>query len=159
MKQQLNMVKIAKILGAERQGKISATSGYFGAIQLISEVERRFRIPKGGGRATNPGWTERRLINLSRSTLDRVREFAGKISAMKQVHIEPMQVAALILERAIQQIPEHELEELTKDQIGVKSFGRLFRNRGVYRKLDEGIGSASIKDTGRAKRAEKLDKG
>src|SRR6266850_501173 len=62
MKTQLNMDKIAKGLGAERQGKVAATGGYFGAMQLLADIEARFRVPSGGGRPTDPAWTERRLL-------------------------------------------------------------------------------------------------
>ena len=54
MKTQLDMDKIAKGLGAERRGKVSATGGYFGAMQLLADVEARFRVPAGGGRPTDP---------------------------------------------------------------------------------------------------------
>lgn len=36
MKTQLDMNKIAKGLGAERQGKVAASGGYFGAMQLAA---------------------------------------------------------------------------------------------------------------------------
>ena len=41
MKRRLDMDKIAKGLGANRQGKVTATAGYFGAMQLVAEVEAR----------------------------------------------------------------------------------------------------------------------
>ena len=59
-KPKLNMDKIAKTLGAERRGKVEARSGYFGAMQLLADIDARFRVPSGGGRPTDPGWTERR---------------------------------------------------------------------------------------------------
>ena len=46
----LDMERIAKELGAERRGKVSARGGYFGALQLAAEVSSRFRVPDGGGR-------------------------------------------------------------------------------------------------------------
>jgi len=54
MKTQLNMDKIAKGLGAERQGKVAATGGYFGAMQLLADIEARFRVPSGGGGLRTP---------------------------------------------------------------------------------------------------------
>ena len=36
MKTRLNMNKIAKGLGARRRGKVAASGGYFGAIQLAA---------------------------------------------------------------------------------------------------------------------------
>ena len=37
MKPHLDMNKIARQLGAERKGKVSATGGYFGAMQLLAD--------------------------------------------------------------------------------------------------------------------------
>jgi hypothetical protein len=99
----LDMEFIAKQLGAERRGKVSARGGYFGAIQLAAEVAARFRVPEGGGRSTDPSWTEQRLVRLSAKTLDRLEKLAG------QAHASPMQVAALLLERAVQTIASDEL--------------------------------------------------
>lgn len=55
---ELDMDRIAKQLGAVRRGKVSPRGGYFGALQLASEVRARFRVPEGGGRATDPSWNE-----------------------------------------------------------------------------------------------------
>src|SRR2546422_8295986 len=48
------MEKIAAALGAARRGKISATAGYFGAMQLLAEIETRFRVPARRGPAHGP---------------------------------------------------------------------------------------------------------
>jgi hypothetical protein len=96
----LDMDRIAKELGAERRGKVSARGGYFGALQLAAEVEARFRVPGGGGRATDPSWSEQRLVRLSPKTLARLESLAEK------AHASPMQVAALLLERAVQTVVE-----------------------------------------------------
>lgn len=92
----LDMERIAKELGAERRGKISPHGGYFGALQLAAEVTARFRVPEGGGRATDPSWSEQRLVRLSPNTLKHLDKLA------EQAHASPMQVAALLLERAVQ---------------------------------------------------------
>ncbi len=112
MNPKLDMSKIAKGLGAERRGKLSARGGYFGAIQLAAEVQARFRIPTGGGRATDPLWTERRLVPLAPSTLARLEHLARRMGKKQSVHIEPMQVAALLLERTLEEIKEAGTEEL-----------------------------------------------
>jgi hypothetical protein len=44
---QLNMNKIAKGLRAKRQGKVSSSGGYFGALQLLADIESRFRVSAG----------------------------------------------------------------------------------------------------------------
>ena len=54
----LDMERIARELGADRVGKVSPRGGYFGAVQLAAEVAARFRVPEGGGRATDPSWSE-----------------------------------------------------------------------------------------------------
>ena len=42
--------------GAKRRGKVAASGGYFGAIQLLADIEARFRVPPGGaGRRTPVG--------------------------------------------------------------------------------------------------------
>src|SRR5438309_4288058 len=92
----LDMERIAKELGAERRGKVSPRGGYFGALQLAAEVAARFRVPEGGGRATDPSWSEQRLVRLSPKTLEQLEKLA------EQSHASPMQVAALLLERAVQ---------------------------------------------------------
>ena len=96
MKPLLDLDRIAKELGAERRGKVSSCGGYFGAIQLAEEVATRFRTPEGGGRPTEPSWNEQRLVRLSSQTLEQLEKLA------EQAHASPMQVAALLLERAVQ---------------------------------------------------------
>jgi hypothetical protein len=102
MKTRVNLNKIAKALGAERRGHVKATGGYFGASELVAEVQRRFRSPAGGGRITDQNWTERRLVGFSPTTLQRLKEIAEEISHAENIHLNPMQVAALLLERTVQ---------------------------------------------------------
>ena len=92
----LDMDRIAKAMGAERRGKVAARGGYFGALELAAEVAARFRVPEGGGRATEPSWSEQRLVRLSPTTLAQLEKLA------EQSHASPMQVAALLLEGAVQ---------------------------------------------------------
>ncbi|MCY2986834.1 MAG: hypothetical protein NTY19_03085 [Planctomycetota bacterium] len=92
----LDMDRIAKDLGAERRGKVVSRGGYFGAVQLAAEVAARFRVPDGGGRPTDQSWNEQRLVRLSTTTLGRLEQLARK------THASPMQVAALLLEQAVQ---------------------------------------------------------
>lgn len=96
----LDMDHIAKGLGAERRGKVSAGGGYFGALQLAAEVTSRLRVPEGGGRPTDPVWSEQRLVRLSPKTLKRLEQLAV------QTHASPMQVAAILLEKAVQTVVE-----------------------------------------------------
>ena len=114
MKMQLDMDKIARGLGAERRGKVTATGGYFGAMQLLADIEARFRVPAGGGRPTDPRWTERRLLPLAPRTLKRLKQIASKVREHGGVSIEPMQLAALLLEKSAKDLSEDEAEELVR---------------------------------------------
>jgi hypothetical protein len=112
MKPHLDMKKIARALGAERRGKVSATGGYFGAMQLLADIEARLRVPGGGGRATDPGWTERRLVPLAPRTLERLEAIAETVRERSGMNVEPMQLAALLLEKTTEQLSEEEAKVL-----------------------------------------------
>src|SRR5258708_36213049 len=116
MRRGLDMDKIARALGAARQGKVAATGGYFGALQLLADIEARFRVPSGGGRATDPDWTERRLVPLASRTLARLEELAAKIGEASQVAIEPLQLAGLLLEKTTEQVSDAEAGELPRSR-------------------------------------------
>jgi hypothetical protein len=106
MKVKLDMNKIARGLGAERKGKVRATGGYFGAVQLAADIEARFRAPSGGGRRTDARWTERRLVPLAPRTLKRLEKIAANVRAQRGMNVEPMQVAALLLEQKTDELSE-----------------------------------------------------
>lgn len=112
MKLQLDMNKIARGLGAERRGQVSATGGYFGAMQLLADIEARLRVPVGGGRPTDPRWTERRLVPLAPRTLERLEAITEVVRARSGVNVEPMQLAALLLEKTTEQLSEDEAKDL-----------------------------------------------
>jgi hypothetical protein len=114
MKRHLDMDKIARGLGAERRGKVSAKGGYFGSIQVLADVEATFRVPAGGGRPTDPRWTERRLVPLAPQTLERLEEITSRAREHGGVNVEPMQLAALLLEKAARQLSEAEAEKLVR---------------------------------------------
>jgi hypothetical protein len=114
MKARLDMDKIAAGLGAERKGKILATGGYFGAMQVLADIEARFLAPAGGGRPTDPRWTERRLVPLAPRTLRRLEEITARVREHDGVRIEPMQLAALLLEKTTAQLSEEEAEDLVR---------------------------------------------
>jgi hypothetical protein len=90
---------VAKRLRGEVRGEVRATAGYMGALALAADVERRFKAPGGGGRATDPDWTEQRLVRLKATTLKRLERLAQHLSAQGK-RLSPMQLAALLLERA-----------------------------------------------------------
>ena len=112
MKPHLDMDKIARGLRAARKGKVSAGGGYFGAMQLLADIETRLRVPVGGGRATDPDWTERRLVPLAPRTLKRLEAITEDVRARSGVSVEPMQLAALLLEKTTEQLNEDEVKDL-----------------------------------------------
>ncbi len=112
MTSRLDMDKIARGLGAQRRGKVSAKGGYFGSLQLLAEIKERFRVPAGGGRPTDRTWTERRLIPLTPRTLQRLEKLAAKIRLHGHVSLEPMQLAGLLLERSAEKLDENDAERL-----------------------------------------------
>jgi hypothetical protein len=114
MKTKLDMEKIAIGLGAERRGKVSAKGGYFGAMQLLADVAARFRVPVGGGRPTDPRWTERRLVPLAPQTLERLEELTARIRKRGSANLEPMQLAGLLLEKTTERLSEEDAEELLR---------------------------------------------
>jgi hypothetical protein len=114
MKTQLDLNKIARGVRAQRRGPVLASGGYFGAMQLLADVEARFRVPRGGGRPTDPNWTERRLVPLAPRTLKRLEDIAAKVSEQAGTNIEPMQLAALLLEKTTERISENDAEELLR---------------------------------------------
>jgi len=111
---QVNIEKIAKALGAKRKAKIRASSGYFGALDLAAEVQARFAVPKGGGRATDPAWETKRLLPLKHHTLRELEKLASAIETKRHTHVEPMQVAALLLEKTLSEVTEEEATEMVE---------------------------------------------
>jgi hypothetical protein len=116
MKTQLDMDKIARGLRAERRGKVSVAGGYFGAMQLLADIDARFRVPAGGGRPTDPRWTERRLLPLAPRTLRRLEAITARVREQNGVNLEPMQLAALLLEKTTEGLSEDEANELVGSQ-------------------------------------------
>lgn len=111
-KPKLNMDRIAKALNAEPRGQVRAGGGYFGALQLVADVQARFKAPAGGGRSTDPEWTERRLVALAPKTLARLEHLAKLLNEQSGVTVAPLQVAALLLEKATEGADEAALEAL-----------------------------------------------
>lgn len=113
MKTHLDMDKIANGLGAERRGRVTAQAGYFGAQQLVADVQARFQVPSGGGRATDPRWTERRLLPLAPKTLKKLEQMSAKVRE-QGVHVDPMQLAALLVERSAERMSDEEAKQLVR---------------------------------------------
>jgi hypothetical protein len=93
-------------------------------MQLLADIEARFRVPSGGGRRTDPSWTERRLLPLAPRTLKRLEELAAKVREHGGANLEPMQLAALLIEKTTEQLSEGEAEELIRPKRRAASEGR-----------------------------------
>ena len=139
MKPHLDMDKIAKGLGAERKGPVAAKGGYFGAMQLAAEVQARFRHPVKGGRATDPSWTEQRLVRFAPDTLKHLEAIAKNVQ--KRVHhkVGPLQVAAVVLEQAAKDVSEKDVEKLIQSRgasrRSVSVAGRVEKQRSAVKGL------------------------
>jgi hypothetical protein len=81
-------------------------------MQLLADIEARFRVPPGGGRPTDPAWTERRLLPLAPKTLKKLEEVSARVR-QHGLNVEPMQLAAL-LEKTAEQLSEKEAEDLVR---------------------------------------------
>jgi hypothetical protein len=90
---------LARNLGSTVRGRVAAGAGYFGALQVAEEVRRRFTKPAGGGRARDPRWTTKRLMPVRAETLARLEVLAREVSRLVQHRVEPLQVAAVLVER------------------------------------------------------------
>jgi hypothetical protein len=111
-KRRVDTDKIAKGLGAKKRGKVYSTGGYPGAAQLAAEVRERFRVPDGGGRPTDPSWSDKRLVPVAPRTLERLQRIAKRLKEETGVRVEPMQLAAILLETTADQIEAEDLERL-----------------------------------------------
>jgi hypothetical protein len=116
-KSKLDTKRIARALGAEHRGKVAARGGYFGAGQLVAEIQSRFQVPERGGRATDPHWTERRLVPLAPETLTRLTQIAKKLND-EGIVIAPLQLAGLLLEHAAGKVDERAAEKLAREHVG-----------------------------------------
>jgi hypothetical protein len=112
-KNEIDLDEIGRGLGAERRGRVHASGGWFGAAELVAEVQARFRSPAGGGRGTDSEWTERRLLPLTPDTLKRL-EHLSEVLADRGVAATPLQVAALLLERAVGATDDATMAEIAR---------------------------------------------
>jgi hypothetical protein len=108
----VNIDKIAKKLGATRRGRVEARSGYFGAMELVAEVQRRFNVPPTGGRATDASLTVQRQIALQERTYKRLVTMAERLTKATGKSIGPLQVGTVLLERAADELDEADLVKM-----------------------------------------------
>ena len=81
-------------------------------MQLLADIAARFRVPSSGGRATDPRWTERRLLPLTPRTLQRLEAITAMVREQSGVNLEPMQLAALLLEKSTERLSRDEAIDL-----------------------------------------------
>jgi hypothetical protein len=110
VKKRLDYDAISRTLGTRRVGKVESRGGYFGALALAAEAESRFRTPSRGGRATDPRWTERRQVAMTPETLAALERASKRIGRRKHVQMQPMQLAALLLEQGVRRLAKQDLE-------------------------------------------------
>ena len=121
----LDHAKLARNLGSQPRGRVSAKSGYFGALELAAEVRRRFKSPASGGRATDRHWTAKRLVPVRPDTLARLEALATEVSALARYRVEPLQLAAILIEHNLDQVSKAQMiEALSGSGLGASEISR-----------------------------------
>jgi len=110
----ISHARLAKNLGARVRGRVRAGGGYFGALQLAEEVRQRFKAAVGGGRARDPQWTLKRLMPVRPETLARLQAVAARVSEIVEFRVEPLQVAALLVERDLDRLDDRAVVEAVR---------------------------------------------
>src|SRR5262245_45786454 len=101
-----NREKLAKLLGAKIVGKVPhVTGGPFGMAHLAYILHQRLTPGQGErpGRPTNPDWVVRPKVPMSAATANKLAQIAADMSTAKR-KVSPMQVAAQLLEEAVDTI-------------------------------------------------------
>jgi len=102
--------KRKRALRAHYRGRTGPSLYPFSAMMLLVDIKAHFTVPSGGGRPTNPRWTQRSSIRLAPETLRRLEEIATAFRGKGDVRIESMQLGALLLER-ITELLDHDAIE------------------------------------------------
>ena len=106
-----NVEEIAALLGAEVVGRLPEVGGgAFGAARfarLVESLQSGLHPGQGrrAGRPTDPGWVRHPKVPMSEATQHRLVRLAERASSSER-KISPMQLAARILEDALNAIPE-----------------------------------------------------
>jgi hypothetical protein len=98
--------EFARLLGAKIAGEVSDVGGGpFGMARLARLMHQTLTPSQGErpGRPTNPNWTTRCKVPVSAATLEKLTQLAENMS-MPERKVSPMQVAALLLEEAVNQM-------------------------------------------------------
>ncbi len=99
--------QLAQSLGASRVIGLSnlPSGGPLDLLQLRADMARRLKST--GGRPTDPGWKVQRLVPFGEDRWRRLEELAEELSSSER-KISPGQLAAILIERALDAIPDSE---------------------------------------------------
>lgn len=98
--------EFAQLLGAEIAGEVpDVGGGPFGMARLAHILHQRLTPSEGNrpGRPTNPNWVTRCKVPMSEATIEQLTRMAEEMST-SQRRISPMQLAAHLLEEALQRV-------------------------------------------------------
>ena len=62
----------------------------------------------------DPRWTERRLVPLAPRTLERLEALTAEVRRHEGINVEPMQLAALLLEKTTERVSEDDVSEFVR---------------------------------------------
>ena len=99
-----NIQTIASLMGADIVDRLALSGhGAFGAARLARILQQRLEpsIGRRPGRPTNVVWVKRPKIPMSLATADKLSKLAEKLSQKGGRRISPMQLAAQLLEEAV----------------------------------------------------------
>jgi hypothetical protein len=102
----LDPQEFARMLGAEIVGEVpDVGGGPFGMARLAHILHERLTPSQGErpGRPTNPNWATRCKVPMSAGTVEQLARMAEEMSTAQR-RISPMQVAAQLLEEALQRV-------------------------------------------------------
>lgn len=105
-----NREKLAALLGAKIVGEVpDVGGGAFGMARLAYILHQRLTPSHGErpGRPTDASWVHRPKVPMSEATYEKLVGIAEAMSTPER-KVSPMQVAAHLLEEAIQLVPDTE---------------------------------------------------
>ena len=148
-RQRIDQRKLPK---TEREGTSATHRSYLAATQLAHEVRRRFQTPTTGGRGRDPRWTAKRLMPVRRRTLTLLQELASAVSQIVEYRVEPLQMAALIVERDLGLWGHPDQGELGsgRTDVGARTRAHASKGRGRPGGADRSGRLIPGRETGRA---------
>src|SRR3982751_432009 len=108
-REKISHAQLAKNLRSRIAGRVRPRAGYFGALQVAEDVRRRFKPAVGGGRGRDPEWTLKRLMPVRPETLARLQALAAEVGEIVEFRVDPLQVAALLVERDLDRLDAREV--------------------------------------------------